>query len=283
MPRVTKQSPTARRRKKSASAVDRIQSIGFDGNSGIKINLYGRSGSGKTTLWSTFPKPILALICSGDSNPGELRSIDTTENRKTIKQVVIDKTDDVREIVDYQMQEGKFKTIVLDHATGLQDLCLKEILGLDELPAQGSWGMAAREQWGQCALQTKEMLRAILNLSINCNVVIIAQEREFNTEIEGELLMPYVGSALTPSVTGWLNPACDYIAHTFIRQRTEEKEIKVGKKTVSKRHKVGGVEYCLRVGPDDVFTTKFRLPKGTVLPEVLVDPSFDKIMELIQG
>ena len=282
MPKVTKQKTTTRRTKSSrirASAIDRIEPIGFGANDGVKINLYGRSGTGKTTLWATFPKPILALVCSGGKKPGELRSINTAAYRKTIKQATMNKSSDVAELVEYQQREGKFATLVLDHATSLQDLVLKEILGLDELPAQGSWGMARREDWGQCALQMKEILRALL--SLDCNVIIVAQEREFDSEYEGELLMPYVASALTPSVVGWLNPACDYICQTFKRQRTVEKEIKVGRKKVRRQQKVKGAEYCLRTGPHPIYEAKFRLPKGSELPDVIVDPDFDKIKELI--
>lgn len=279
MPVIKKQS-MAKSVKKTDSVIDRIGPIGFEGNEGIKINLYGRSGTGKTTLWATFPKPILAIICSGGKKSGELRSINTAEYRKTIKQVVIEKTDEIRELCDYQDREEKFATVVLDHATGLQDITLKEILGLDELPAQGSWGMAKQQDWGQCALQMKEMLRALLSLS--SNVVIVAQEREFNNDTESELLMPFVGSALTPSVTGWLNPACDYICQTFIRQRTTVKSTKIGEKVIKTVEAIKGkVDYCLRTAPDSVFTTKFRMPRGTELPECIVDPNFDKIMELI--
>lgn len=287
MPKVRKVATRKKRKAKSGSVIDRIAPISFDDNRGIKINLYGRSGTGKTTLWSTFPKPILAIVCSGGSKPGELRSIDTPENRKTISQVVIKNTGEVRELIDYQsdlattLPGKKFATVVLDHATGLQDLTLKEILGLEELPAQGSWGMAKQQEWGQCALQMKEVFRALL--SMDCNVVIVAQEREFNTDADEDFLMPFVASALTPSVAGWLNPACDYICQTFIRQKTKEVVTKIKKKEIRTRKRVRGVEYCLRTAPHEVFTTKFRLPKGTRLPDELIDPSFEKINRLIQG
>jgi len=257
----------------------KIKPIGFDNDDGIKMNLYGRSGTGKTTLWATFPKPILAIVCSGGNKPGELRSIDTPEYRKTVEQLQIASSTEISEIVDYQSEEGKYATIVLDHASGLQDLILKEILGIDELPAQLGWGVAKQQDWGQCALKMKENLRALLSLS--CNVIVVAQEREFNTDNENELIMPFVASALTPSVVGWLNPACDYLCQTFIQQKTKEVKTKIGKKTVISRKNVKGVDYCLRTAPHDVFTTKFRLPKGLELPEFIVDPSYDKIMALI--
>lgn len=278
---VSKQTPRKKtRRKKTESVVDRIEPLSVD-DDGMRINLYGRSGTGKTTLWATFPKPILAIICSGSSKPGELKSINTKEYRKTIEQVEIEKTSEIRELVEYQKAEEKFATVVLDHATSLQDSTLKEILGLEEIPAQASWGMAKQQDWGQCALQMKENLRALLGLS--CNIVIVAQEREFNTDNENELLMPFVGAALTPSVTGWLNPACDYICQTFIRQEVVEKRMKIGKSEKTMQVRGKGVQYCLRTAPHEVFTTKFRVPKGTPLPEVIVDPSFEKIQKLIQG
>ena len=276
MPKIVKQT-NGKQQVKSKSVIDRISPIGFDSD-GIKINLYGRSGTGKTTLWATFPKPILCLVCSGG---GELRSVDTPANRKTIKQVVLQNSLEIEEITDHVEGSSKYATVILDHASGLQDMVLKELLNLNEIPEQLSWGLATQQQYGQLALQVKTHLRRLLNLS--CNVVIVAQEREFNVDTTSELLMPYVASALSPSITGWLNPACDYICQTFIRETITEKEIKIGGKTTKQKVKTGGVEYCLRTAPDPIFTTKFRVPKGTKLPSYIVDPSFTKIENLIKG
>lgn len=271
MPSVVKQSNRVRTSKPAQDGWP-------DQSDGIKINVYGRSGTGKTTLWATFPGPILCLICSGGKRPGELRSIDTAEYRKKITPRVLRESTQVRENIE---DVGEFQTVVLDHASGLQDMVLKEILGIEELPAQGSWGMAKQQDWGTAAMQVKEILRALL--SLRCNVVVIAQEREFNTDTESELVMPYVASAMTPSVVGWLNPACDYICQTYIRPKMVQQKVSVaGKEQVTlKRGK--GVEYCLRTAPHDVFTTKFRVPRGVELPESIVDPTYDKIMELIRG
>jgi hypothetical protein len=114
-------------------------------------------------------------------------------------------------------------------------------------------------------------------------VVIIAQEREFNTDNDSELLVPYVASALTPSAVAWLHSACDYICQTFIRQKVQEKEAIIGGKKIKTHQPTTGVEFCLRVAPHSVFTTKFRVPKGTPLPEIIVDPDYSKLITLIQG
>jgi DNA polymerase III delta prime subunit len=273
MPSVVKQTLKKSVKKPSGGVLDRLQS-GWDLVDTMSLLLYGKSGTGKTTLWATFPGPILAIIVSGGKKPGEMRSVNTAEYRDKITPVIIQESSDIRELMEHADQ---FKTVVLDHASGLQDLVLKEILGIDELPVQKSWGLATMQQYGQCTMQCKEILRAFLGLS--CNRVIIAQERTFGGSDEGsdsEVIAPSIGAAMTPSLVGWLNPACDYVCETFIRQKT--KVMRIGDK--EKIVKAKGVDYCLRTAPDPIYTVKFRKPRGKELPDCLVDPSYEKILAL---
>lgn len=274
-PRIEKQKPTTTKRTTTSQS---STSSAWDMVDTIRMLLYGRSGTGKTTLWATFPGPILALVCSGGNKPGELRSIDTPEYREKITPKIINSTDDFKREM---ATAGDYATVVLDHISGLSDLILREILGLDELPAQKSWGLASQQQYGTLAQQCKEYLRALLNLS--GNVVIIAQERTFGEESTSDLIAPTVGAALTPSVVGWLNPACDFVVRTFIKQRTEEKESTLNGKTVKMTKRTGGVDYCLLTAPSETYHTKFRIPRGSVLPEYIIDPTYDSIHNLIKG
>jgi len=272
--------------KKSGGVIDRIQQgVEFD-DSGIKMLLYGRSGTGKTSLWATFPKPILAMICSGSTGQGELRSL-TKDQRKEVHPVTIEHSGEIPELVDYA--KGKYPTIVLDHGSGLQDLAVKEYLGLDELPLAyykvagtgESWGLVSQQGWGQIAVQMKQHFRFILGFE--GDVVIIAQERDFG-DSESEFILPSVGAALTPSVTGWLNPACDYIANAFIRPRMVTKTIKKGGKslTTTKLATTGDKsEFCIRIAPDPVYMTKFRMSGRGGIPDVLINPTYEKLLEII--
>lgn len=284
MPNVKKQTAKVKRKPEAKKKVTGIEAKLKDMEfcEGIKICIYGRSGTGKTSLWGSFPGPIACIQCSGGSKPGELRTLNTPEMRKKIKTFVLEETSEIRDLVELQEETGRFKTIVIDHATGLQDTTLAEVLDLDEIPAQNSWGLASQQDYGQCSLQMKTNLRMLLGLA--CNVVIIAQEREFTPSEDDGMIMPHVAAALSPSVAGWLNPACDYVVETFIRQKTIVKKVKVGGKTTEVRKPTKGVEYCLRTGPHAVYTTKFRIPKGSgELPDVIVDPDYMKILKLIEG
>lgn len=260
----------------------------------MRMLLYGASGTGKTTLWASFPSPILCLLCSGSGRPGELKSIKTPENRKRIKPVVINSVAQFHQQLD---EARNYATVVLDHATGFADLVIKELLNLDEIPVTKSkkagkgesWSLVSMQQYGQLAIICKETFRTLLNLPPN--IVIVAQERTFGGKEEGmpasgpvdpEVIKPFVGAALTPSVAGWLNPACDYIVQTFKRPKTETTYTEVNGKKIPMTKRLPGVQYCLRVEPHDTFITKFRVPGG-IKQDVIVNPSFTKIQAVING
>lgn len=277
MPLVNKQKPFEVK-KQITNGVAGLESAWPD-EEGIKMLLYGASGTGKTTLWATFPGPILVAICSGGNRSGELKSVDTPELRKKITPV---KIATVNDIVTFINAKG-FATKVLDHASGFQDLVLKEELGIEEIPVHKSWGLATQQQYGAVAIRCKEIFRSLL--SSMENIIIVAQERTFGGREDGvasELIQPTVGAALMPSLTGWLNPACDYVVQMFKRPRMIEKKVTIGKSSTRLLERGKGVEYCLRTEPHDVFMTKFRMPKGKPLPDVIVDPTYEKIVQIIK-
>lgn len=284
--KVTKQTggKNAGKKVKKSSVIDRIQPLDFDENeSGISMVIYGKSGTGKTTLASTFPAPILWLVCSGGKNPGELRSVATAENKKRIFPVTINESDELLEILEHQAETNKYRTVVLDHVTGMQDRLLAEITGVERMRAQRAWGDATRQQYGQLAMQAKEISRLMLDLP--CNRLFLGQERVFETETETEddLIVPYVAAAGTPSYIGWLNYACDYVVQTYQRPQLIKKQVKQGSKTVEITKRTNRVDFCLRVYPDSVNTIKFRMPKNRDRDCVMTDPSYDKLIKLIRG
>ena len=269
MPVVKKQ--TKRAASKSRGVASRIKPVGLHG--GIKLLVYGRGKTGKTRFACTFPKPLLVI--------GTEDGTRSVSNVKGVDFVQIERSSELDELVDL-LKEGKYKSACLDTAGGLQDMILKEILGLEDVPLQKSWGIAKQQDWGTCSMQTKERLRGFLELanSHETNVVIIAHERNFDSESESDLIFPTVGAALTPSVAGWLNGAVEYICQTYIREETKEVKLVKGK---TSQKKTGRAEYCLRIGPHPVYMTGFRVPVGVVLPDDVVDPSHEKIRKYIEG
>lgn len=277
MPKVTEQKAVSKStNKKGGGVLDRISSIQDLPDEGIKICFYGESGSGKTTLLSTFPKPMLIAICS---RVGETRTVKKT---KGIDAVVLDDEEELAELVAMQRETRKYATFAVDHITGFQDLVLKKVIKANDVPTQLAWGTATQSEWGDVGIGVKERLRDVLSLP--CNVVLVAQERAFNTEANvSEVLKPYVNCALSPSIAGWIGPSCEYLCQCFLRMGKKEVKVKIGNKEAIQQKETGKVEFCLRTSPNPVFKTNFRVCKGVKTPESISDPTYEKIMKLING
>jgi hypothetical protein len=285
------------------SILNRIKPVGELPKKGIKLLTYGRGKTGKTRLGCSFPKPVLIIGIE-----------DGTESIKQTKEVdfaPLDHSSDIDDLLSLLShisskpsgQSLKYQTVVLDTAGGLQDMVLREVLGLDTLPISSSWGMADVRTWGVINNQFQERMNSILSLadSHKIHTVIIAHERSFNSEGGGsDVILPSVGASLTPGNAAWLNGACDYICQTYIKGREEvtvskveiptpvlkngkmETEIRI-EEVVNRTLVPGKVDYCLRVGPHPVYQTGFRLPEGFTLPDVIINPTYEKIMDVIEG
>lgn len=241
----------------------------------MKLLVYGRGKTGKTRLFSTFPKP--ALLIGTEDGTGSVADVDGLDF------VRLEASSELDLLV--AEAQRKYRSVGLDTAGGLQDLILKEILGLDEIPVQKTWGIAKQQDWGTCGAQLKERLRMLLNLADSnlLDVMVIAHERNFNEEAS-DLMTPTVGAALTPSAAGWLNGACDYVCQTFVREEVEFSKLKVAGKTVESKKKTGKAQYCLRIGPHPVYLTGFRVTRKVGdLPDCIVDPDYQKIVNVIKG
>lgn len=270
----------------------------------FRLSLYGRPATGKTTFSSTFPGPILWLVCSGGNKPGELRSIDTPEMRKKIVPKLIRHSSDVLAASDYARSSGKFETVVMDHASGLANLVITELKQLKEAPfafaqsnVQAAKGMTlvTEQEWGFIGAECIKILRTILDL--DCHSVIISQQKETiprkkdnEPDFSGEdIMLPFIGSGITPMTVGWLNPATDFILGTFIRPKVEVKvqpsKTKGAAPIITRRRIPGKYEYCLRTGEHDLFTIKLRVPREyrDRVPEVVVDPTYDKLVSVTKG
>jgi KaiC/GvpD/RAD55 family RecA-like ATPase len=246
--------------------------------------LYGRSGTGKTTLSATWPKPMLYLNIrdNGTDSINDLEDVDVRD---------INTSDELRDVILWilaQANKGKlrYKTIVVDTMSQLQNILVEEKAkekGRKEIKGSkgkrpGDFGTLTKQQWGEIAGDLKAAVQDIRGLPLES--VFIAQERVFNMgeeEDEADMLQPEVGPRLMPSVKDDLNASVSIIGNTYIRVRRKKK--RVGGKISYKVKK----EYCLRVAPHEVYTTKIRKPRGIEITEDITDPSFAKLQKLVKG
>lgn len=243
--------------------------------------LYGRSSTGKTTLASTYPKPILYFNIrdNGTDSISDVEDIDVVE---------IETSEELKEQILWlhkQAERGKliYKTVVLDTMTQLQGILVEEMGEKKKLKGSkraGDFGTLHKQDWGAIAGDLKAVIMDIRNLPVES--VFIAQERIFNAgdeEDDGiDQLAPEVGTRLMPSVNSDLCASVSVIGNTFIKVKVTKEKDKKGK-TVKRIDKI----YCLRLGPNEVYTTKIRKPKGIEAPDYIVDPTFRKIKKIMKG
>lgn len=188
--------------------------------------------------------------------------------------------DELQDLYWYLVENPtKYKTVVIDTVTQVQQLLVQEIGAGNKFgKAAGEWGSMRKQDWGTVASEMKVWLTNMRDLPME--IIFIAQDRVFNIEEEegsDGMIDPEVGPRLSPSIASHLNSIVSVIANTFIREKV--KEVKVKGKTKEVRSK----EYCIRLGPNAYYITKIRKPRDIDAPDYLTDPTYEDILDIIQG
>lgn len=247
------------------SILDRIQPV-TDMSTNLVMLVYGRSGTGKTHFGSTFPRPSLFI----DTNE---RGTETIANEEGIDVVRVTDWEEIDELL-WALREGMdYKSVIIDQVTNLQDLGMWEVLrkqrkGRDETFSQ--------RNWGQLSGMLKQFISDFRDLADQYNLLMIAHERidEPGDEDAEEHIEPNIGARVMPSVGTFLEGAVDAIGCTFIKERWETED----------REEVRHVDYCMRIGPHAFYSTKIRRPVSAgPIPELIVNPTYQKIKDLITG
>jgi hypothetical protein len=241
----------------------------------MRVVFYGRAGTGKTTIAASFPAPLLIDFRSEQGT-------DSVNDVKGLKVIQAEEWDDLEQLYWYLADaKHSFKTVIIDTVTQMQELAIKHILSTNKKNTEdaGNWGSMSKQMWGETASLLKSWIMNYRNLDLNC--VFIAQDRVFNAGDEADTedgqLKPEVGPRLMPSVGSTLNAAVDLIGNTFIRE--ESKRVRKDGKLIEQRK----TQYCLRIGPHSVYTTKVRTTKDTKVPAFLVDATYEDLIELKNG
>jgi hypothetical protein len=246
------------------SILDKITPVG-ELETNLVMLVYGRSGTGKTHFGSTFPRPALFI----DTNE---RGTETIANEEGIDVVCVTDWQEIDELL-WALKDGMdYESVIIDQVTNLQDLGMYEVLrkqrkGRDETFSQ--------RNWGQLSGMLKQFITDFRDLADQYNLLMIAHERiDEPGDEEDEHIEPNIGARVMPSVGTFLDGAVDAIGCTFIKERweTEDKE------------EVRHVDYCMRIGPHAFYSTKIRRPVSAgPIPELIVNPTFQKIRDLTSG
>lgn len=269
MPEIQRQTPI--QPAKVNDPLARIQSVVKMAHNRLTLCCYGQPKTGKTRLAATFPKPVFII---GTDRLGT----ESISNVEGVDFVLIESTSEVKFFTNVAIKRG-VKTLVLDNASQLQQLVLSEMVGLDSIPVQQQRGIMAKVDNQEYSFKTKSALDELFRFQ--GHIVFLAHERNFTEGQQSELLTPHIASSLSKGVADWLNGTCSHICQTFIREKKVIREDLVeGEKT---EVGTGLGEYCLRVGPHPIYKAGLRVPVGVIPPNVIMNPTYDKIASIIKG
>ncbi len=195
----------------------------------VKVCVYGRNRVGKTSLACCFKKPLLIVSSEPDANGGAY-SVANVEGvsllRVSAKKLPGDRVHGSTKVVAIanELSHGNpYATVVLDTVTSLQDVILVELMGLPKVPEMLSWGFVPEGVYQQRAEKLRETIRPLLDLQ-NCNVLILAQEKDHNaaeerggkskilhTMQQGSFMAPALGATNAQ----WLQDACGYVVQLY--------------------------------------------------------------------
>lgn len=232
----------------------------------FSILVYGRSGTGKTAFASTFPKPLLLL----DVNE---KGTDTIAKVPGIDVIQIEAWSEIEEVYWYlKSGKSKYSTVVIDQITQMQDLAMSQVKADS---SKEETDLLSRREWGQISGLMKQWLFSYRDLiDSELYVVFVAHERttDGNDSVEDQI-DPTIGARLMPSLASAVNGAVSAIGNTFIREEYSGQG----------KDRERAVKYCMRIGPHAYYTTKIRRPIDFVAPEFIVNPTFDRITQIIRG
>lgn len=228
------------------------------------FTIWGHPGTGKTTLTSTFPKPILLLdIAENGSESAKSDNLKAGD----ITVIPISNFDEMDEALEIAIEDG-YKTVVIDNMTGNQTQChdkVKEEEGKSKM-TQPMFGIASQLQ--------KKLIVAYKSLTDEGIIpVFLCHSRTDEVETEMDEAIASIGPQMTPAIAQFLCGTSQIVGQTYIK---EISEVIKGKRTTR-------MEYCLRVGPNPHFVTKIQKPKDAGCPEYIVNPTYEKIMEIVKG
>jgi len=229
--------------------------------------IYGKSGTGKTNFGSTMPTPILLVNIREDGT-------DTILGKPGIDEFRVVEWKDLEELYWYLKEGTKYTSILFDQITNMQDLGMEAVRSRGR---KGSKDLFTRKDWGELSGLMKTQIQDFVALRDQYNLCFIGHQRTFDGgEEDDEALDPSVSIRVMPSVGSFLEGAVDTIGNTFIRE--------VYTRKAGSAKKTRQVEYCMRLGPHGYYSTKIRRPvTAGPIPELLIDPSFPKIMDIVSG
>lgn len=219
--------------------------------------IYGKSNSGKTYVASTFPKPLLYLQIGDDGS-------NTIANVDGISAIPVQTINDLKSIAKELLKDKKYKTVVVDTFS----------LIVNEWTEQNVINKGKRmtqQAWGDLKTETEEVIKAMHKVAKRHIVVLTCHESMDSIEGMEDEIAPDVRPSVSKGARTYLEGMANYGIHTTKITR----EVTKGNTTKEI------VKYAADIGPNPYYWTKLQIDPSIKVPARVINPTYDKFMEII--
>lgn len=229
----------------------------------VAMLCYGDQKTGKTVFACSFPKPLLLIDIMEEGT-------DSVIDVDGVDVVPAESTADMEDLY-WMLEKGtKYKSVVLDQMTGLQNLVIRE---MKEKKNQRADDVFSQRSYGQLGGWMQQWILNYRNLiKHDVHVCFLSHQKRIEPQDEDDdRLAPEITTALTGSITNFLLGAVSVIGNQFIRE------------SYDKKTKETEMQHCMRL-VSGFYRCGIRRPVSAgPVPEYIVNPTFDKIVKLSKG
>lgn len=222
--------------------------------------IYGQSNTGKTVLSSTFPKPMLYLSI-GDEGSNPIADV------PDITFIKIETAIELKTVFDELLSsKTNYASVVVDTFSLYVNVWTHDnVISKHKRMTQ--------QDWGNLKTDTEEVIRLAHKLAADKWVVFTCHEIADAFEgLEGEIA-PDIRPNVSKGTRTYLEGMSNLGIHTVRLSKTVEKDGR--EKTL--------VKYAAHLGANEFYWTKVQAAPGTNIPAIIVNPSYDKLMEILGG
>lgn len=220
---------------------------------------WGKSGTGKTKFVASLPKPMLYIAIGDDGS-------NTIAHVEDIKAIRVESLEQLKEIGKELQKDKKFASVAVDTFSMITNVWI------DQNITQKKKKMT-QQAWGDLKVETEELIKIYHEVAKTHIVALTCHES--NDTIEGmeDEIIPDFRPNTTKGARTYLEGMANYGIHMAKMKKT------VVKDGVEKEV----VRYVAHLGANSYYWTKLQIDPSIKVPETMVNPSYDKIMQLISG
>ena len=308
MPQISKQHPTRAPSSNSGSILDRAVPVGKLPTTPLKVLMYGANRAGKTTFACCAAKPLL-LVSFEPAVSGGIDSVRKIPGVSVLRHGIDFKgmEQTLKLVQEIASAPGRYKSVVVDSVTSLQDCVLSELLDLSAVPDQMSWGTVTSDQYRGRSEKTRECLRPFVDLKVD--TIFLGKERDHNPPKEEKVsasgkkqpdMRPrflrgvqqesYIATDLGGATVGWIQDVCDCICRLFVEKEEIEEIFESAGIKQRMLKDTGRFARYLRLAYHNNYAAGIRSPNPGSYPDVLGpfqvgdnQKVFDQLMKILRG